>query len=789
MSVGALSRTGGRTIDRIAVTGRPSREDLVDAAFLLVLGLIALWGFRTSFASLEFIAVGGVGLVLGILVAHVANTLRQSWLVLALMTFVTFFLFGGVVALRGDALGGVLPNGTVLADLARLPIRGWKDFLTTLPPVDGNSQFLVLPYLIGLLVGVIGLAWARRTSAMAWPVLVPIVALALVIALGTYQAVAALPQGLAFTAVAFLWVAARRRRSLRIIGTGGGTRSQVLVGALLVAASLGIGVGVVQLSPGTSDRLVLRSVVEPPFDITQQPSPLVGFRKYTEGAARVWDQPLLTVTGAAAGERLRLAVLDDYSGTVWAAAGPTSPAAGSFRRVGSNIAAQASDPTTTPETIQVRIEKAYAAQADVSLWVPGLGASSKIAFTGPRAEELAKSLRYNTITGQGVVSSRLAEGDVIDLVARPTALVPAEGVSPGGGSLVSAAQTDIVAATTSKWVDRDAVTPWEQVMAVARTMKERGAYSDGTAVGETHYLPGHGAGRISRFLAGRELVGNDEQYASTFALAANQLGLPTRVVLGAVIPDGGTIKGQDVRAWVEVLDSSGRWFAVPEATFTPNKDKRPNVDPPPPPTEQAAENVPPPNAVRPPGSLDSLLSVDPATVRVPPNEVAGGIPSWVWTVLTWIAVPIAVLLLVMGLIAGIHGVRRRRRRGTGPSSRRLALGWTDLVDRARDLGMTVPKGITRQEQARLIGYDRLAAEADEAIFGGGEPSSQDVAQYWKATSAARRQLTKRAPRKRRLLRRFTLTSLLFRDPRPVEHVSPPTPRGRRRRRRAPVPAT
>lgn len=176
-------------------------------------------------------------------------------------------------------------------------------------------------------------------------------------------------------------------------------------------------------------------------------------------------------------------------------------------------------------------------------------------------------------------------------------------------------------------------------MAIARAMKERGAYSDGTAAGETQYLPGHGAGRITRFLAGRELVGNDEQYASTFALAANQLGIPTRVVLGAIIPDGGTIKGQDVRAWVEVLDSSGQWFAIPEATFTPNKDKRPNLDPPPPPAEQQAENVPPPNAVRPPGSLDSLLSVDPATVRVPPGESAGGIPGWVWTVLTWAAIP------------------------------------------------------------------------------------------------------------------------------------------------------
>ena len=118
MTTAAMSSTANRTKARRAVTGAPARADLVDAGFVLVLGLVALWGFRTTFDSPRFLFAGVVGLVLGIVMAHLANVLRQHWLVLALLVIATFFLFGGAVALSSDAIAGFLPNGSVLTRLA-----------------------------------------------------------------------------------------------------------------------------------------------------------------------------------------------------------------------------------------------------------------------------------------------------------------------------------------------------------------------------------------------------------------------------------------------------------------------------------------------------------------------------------------------------------------------------------------------------------------------------------------------------------------------------------------------
>lgn len=139
------SITANRTKARLAVTGRPTRDDLVDGGFILVLGLMALWGFHTTFDSPRFLLVSAVGLVLGVVVAHLANVLKQHWLVLALMLVVTFFLFGGALALSGDAIAGFLPTGSVLGKLANLTVSGWKGLLTTLPPSMGPASSSCCP--------------------------------------------------------------------------------------------------------------------------------------------------------------------------------------------------------------------------------------------------------------------------------------------------------------------------------------------------------------------------------------------------------------------------------------------------------------------------------------------------------------------------------------------------------------------------------------------------------------------------------------------------------------------
>lgn len=789
MSAQALGQTGSHTVSRRAVTGVPGGHELVDGGFLLALIGLALWGFRTTFDSPRFMVAALLGALIGIAVAHVATTLRQHWLVVVLLSIVAFFLFGGAIAMSGKTIVGFIPTLGSVTSLAVLTVSGWKDLLTTLPPVDGSGQFVVLPYLLGLADGALGFRLARQTSRPAAPVAAPLVLLTAVILLGAMEPASLLVQGLGFTSLGFVWVAVRRRRLLRVVGTGAPLRSQGVVAAVLITASMGAAAGLGAHMPGVDaqQRTVLRSFIAPPFDVTRYPSPLVGFRKYTQGAKLVWDQTLLTVNGAQPGERLRIAVLDDYSGTVWSAGNvSTATPATAFRKVGSTISAPTVPASGEPQTLHITVGAAYAGLVDANVWVPGAGYAADFHFAGPGSAALADSLRYNTDTGQAVVQSRLSAGDVITSTQVPVSDVPA-GFQSFGTSTLDPSEYDFVSAKATTWAAKKP-TAWEQLQAVAATMQSSGAYSDGTTPGETQYLPGHGVSRLTDFLNRTQPVGDDEQYAATFALTANDLGVPARVVFGAVVPASGQVKGQDVHAWVEVRGSTGDWYAVPYTTFMPSRDKRPTQQPEPPQPDSQAANVPPPNAARPPGSADTTLNTD-LTRRITPKGLFGfvSIPAWVVTVLTYVGVPAAILTGILLALALLRSARRRRRRHRGPGHRRLAQGWRDYVDHARDLGYAVPAGLTRREQSVIVGRPELAGHADQAVFGAHDPDGEAIGAYWSSIATARRELSTSATRWRRWMGRYSVRGLLTRDPRPVEtSLAHPEQRARGLRLRNPL---
>lgn len=773
------SSTANRTKARLAVTGRPSATDLVDAGFVLALGMISLWGFHTTFDSPRHLSISLIGLSLGIAVAHIANVLRQHWFVVGLMAVVAFFLFGGAIALSREATAGFVPNGSVLGTLATLSVNGWKDLLTTLPPVDGTGQFLVLPYLLALAFGSATYLWARRVGSPSWPVLLPVILLGIVILLGTMQPAGLLVQGLGFSLVAFVWVVLRRRRGLRVIGTGAGMRSQAVIAAVVLAVALGLSAVTGAHLPGTdTQRTVLRTFVQPPFDITQFPSPLVGFRKYTEGAKKVWDQELFTVKGVKAGSLVRIAVLDDYSGTVWSAAGSSGGTGYNFRKVGQTIA-PADGVSATPQRATLTVGAAYAGLGDANAWVPSMGYPTVLAFGGPRAKNLADSVRYNPSTGQAIVAARFRAGDKVTIEAAPVA-VAAKDFLAGSGARLSTDATAAVAVKAVKWAEKKA-SPAEQLQAVAETLKN-GAYSDGTRTGETQYLPGHGVARTTTFLGRQQIVGNDEQYASTYALMANSLGVPARVIMGAVVPEGGAVRGQDVHAWVELKGADGHWYALPNDTFMPDRSKTPQQQPKATAKDSNAADVPPPNAQRPPGSVDATFATTSAKVKPPTLlDRLAALPAWVLTLIKVIGYPLIALIVAVGGLAAARGLRRRRRQRTGPASRRLGQGWRDLVDHGRDLGLTVPAGLTRIEQADVIGRHDLARVADRAVFGYWEPDNAAVQAYWGECKAAKSAISKGVKRRRRLGRLFSVRGLLFRDERPVEHLEKVTVAPVRRR--------
>ena len=110
------------------------------------------------------------------------------------------------------------------------------------------------------------------------------------------------------------------------------------------------------------------------------------------------------------------------------------------------------------------------------------------------------------------------------------------------------------------------------------------------------------------------------------------------------------------------------------------------------------------------------------------------------------------LLLAAAAVPVAKLVRRRRRLGHARITRRYAGAWLELVDLARDLGIPVPRGLTRHGEAMLIGRGEDAAwEADRTIFGIDDPDAAAAAAFWTQVDAERRALRAASPWHRRLL--------------------------------------
>jgi len=766
MSRHATEQTGRRRFDLV-----PARDDLVDAGFVVALLALALIGFRTTYSGWLYLVAGLAGVVLGLVIGHLANVLRQPMIAVAAMTLAVFFLAGGAVALRSKALAGFLPSGASLHGLADESVHGWKELLTTLPPVDGGGPLLVLPYLLGLLGGVGAFCLARRTRPAFAPVAPAFAVLVAVILLGSQTPAARLLQGAVFGVVALAWASLRsvRQRPPLRSGSGRATRAAtvaVLLGVSATAAAL-LGPHV----PGVDShkRVVLRSYVTPPFDVGQYPSPLAAFRRYTKPALDLYDKPLFTVRGLPGSTQLRIATLDDYNGLTWTAAnrpaGPGEPP-DTFQRVGSVI----DDPAPgRPVSFTVTIDNYR------DYWLPDVGALTELTFRGPHAAAHADHFRYDLATGTGVVPDELSVGDsyrATAIVAHVPVLRPSDTVSNSGGA-VDSALSQLTKASADTWSQK--VGPQTtKILNIARYLYEHGKYSDGEK-GHEQYLPGAYVNRLQHFLGDIQIVGDDEQYAAAFALMINQLGTPARVVLGARVPGSGTVtlRGKDVHAWVEVQLSDGSWRAIPQDVFM-NPNSKPDKEPPVSTPHTTGKIVPPPVHSRPHSSLDDANDAASRNGNgnhhhAVPTGHGFRLPGWVVTTVEWAAPPLLFLLLSALAIVGVKAERRRRRRHRGLPATRLARGWHEVVDHARDLGTVLPSARTRREQARLLAQHdlgELARAADAHIFGEAIPADADAARFWTDVDAARRRMSRSVGRWQRLRASLSLASL--RRPAPTE---------------------
>ncbi|WP_082131373.1 transglutaminase family protein [Cellulomonas sp. FA1] len=736
---------------------------LVAATGLALTPLVPVYGVSAVLPAL----VGGV--VLGTAVTLVAAARRWSALVVVALLVGAYALAGGALAAPTTTVGGVLPTPATFLALARGAASTWKQVLTLQPPVGTGGTLLVAAFLLALVgtAGALALSLrVRRPAVAALAGVVPLLVLVGSIVLGTRTPpVPPAAAGTALVALVLTWAAWRtgRWRPRRVVATGA-------LAAVAAAGGLLGGPLVVADQP----RVVVRDEIVPPFDPRDYPSPLASFRRLV----KLDDTVLMTLDGLPDGARVRLATFDRYDGVVFNVAGDGSAqASGEFRRVGDRL-----DVAARGERARVEVTV-----GDLQgVWLPTVGLATSVDL-GPATDDL----RYNDATGAAVVTSGVREGMTYRLdVVVPD--VPDDDTIGGAGaaSVVQPASQGVpqAVAVAAADVARDAGTPVQVARAISSYLADEGFFSHGlTDAGDHPSLSGHGAKRLADLLAGQTMVGDGEQYASAAALMIREMGLPARVVLGFVpgsgddeegdgdvaVPtddDGAVeIRGRDVQAWVEVAFAGHGWVpfdVTPPQSRTPDQEQEEtDTDPQP---QVVQPPVLPPDRVTPPeDDTEQPQAEDPAADD---SALARWlrIAAWAGVGLGGVLVLLSPLLVVVALKAR----RRRRRRRAADPVRRVAGGWDEVVDTARDMGGAPPGAATRRETARawattIVGghpavaarVEALARRADRAVFAAGTPDRSEVDAYWADVDATVGALRGTLPWRRRVRAHGSLASL------------------------------
>ncbi|MCF6378925.1 DUF3488 and transglutaminase-like domain-containing protein [Nocardioides KLBMP 9356] len=781
---GRRVRTSSSTGTRTRVRSHallPDRHSWVDIAFTLALALVALSALGSSFTGSTYLVVGMLGAVVAVVVTHLTRAAGWPIISAVVICVVLFFLLGGPLCLRSLGDSALFPGASTIASVADQAVFGWKDLLTTLPPVDGDGPLLVLPWLAGMLAGLVGLGLAHLPVRRAWlAAVLPVVGMTLVLSgailLGVRHPESLLLQGSVFAGLALAWLAVRARRASASVQ--GGTTSYVRgVGAVVMialAAAVAFPLSAV-LAGRDADRAVARNWVEPPFDIGKYPSPLAGFRKYvnpkgTSTGANVYDKTLLEVDGELPeGTRVRFATMDRYDGMVWGASDNAlpGPADDSFQRVSSTIDNPVPDPAdgaADPTEVTITLGEGWS-----GVWLPTIGSLQSMTFDTGDARTKAEVFRYNLATSTAVVPTGLQPGDRYTF----TEVQPDDELTPetvGSAEVTSLPPSaSFIQAPADKWTEDAGTDPMDRVLAAAEHLRSQGKYSDGVGRTQKIYVAGHSVWRLSdEFVNAPQIVGNDEQYAATMALIANQIGVPARVVLGAVVPASGVVTGADVSAWVELRAADGSWRTLPTEAFmslTPPADQVPETN-----TPMSGTVIPPPNPIPPPSDAGEQSDADLKERKASRKDAAedeglvASLPSWVGVVVTYVGGPLLLVALVLGAIVAFKAWRRLRRRRADSMSARFVGAWRELVDHARDLGQPVPLGptVTRREQSVGIVSGQaavLARRADSFVFGPSVPAEAAAATYWESVDAERRAMSQEVGRWQRLRAAVSLRSL------------------------------
>lgn len=778
-------RTSPRRQDESAFAdGRPAWHVMLDAGALTVLLGLGVLGFSLSFGGDPYYLISGFGgIILGLGIAALDAHLRLGLLISSALALGAYLVFGTFLAVPDAAIAGFVPSLDSLRTLLLGVVFAWKDMLTVGVPVGSAGGVLIVPFLSSLLTALVAGLLTWRLKSPYWPLLPVLVLFVTGIAFSTSAAFLTVERGIGLTVVAIAWATFRRdalrrsdtrkisvnrlqadaataqRAKLRRLGTA----------AAVIAATVAITAVAAPLVTAGTDRKVLRNVVVPPFDPRDYITPLASFRTFVKDRK---DDTLFVVKGLPRDGRVRLGALDAFNGTNY---NMDPNGSGSFSKVGDTASIN-----TLADTASVVPTKDYSMDITIEdyqgYFVPGGRKTTGLSFDRS-ASAAASGLYFNAGTDTAVTTQGLSKGDSYSVqVSEPVKLEHGQLTQYDFAkiTLPDALEVPPVVGSQANDLSADAPTPIDRVRQIEAHFQKTGAFSNGLITeGQLPSVSGHSASRIRNLLTAKQMLGDDEQYAVSMSLMLRHLGIPSRVVMGfypdPTSPENGAgevkMTGKDVHAWVEVAFDRVGWVSFDP---TPPKD---NIPIPPDPENKSK---PKPQVLQPPPPPQEPvdLPADSSPDALDADEKKNN-PWLFWGALLGAlgvaVIPLATLALPLLLIPLLKSRRRKARFTTGHPAHRVGGGWNEVLSLATDMGAGIDSRSTRRESAAVVAEafpaagqttTMLANRADASIFGAGQPTEEEVREYWAIVDGSLKEITGTVGFWRRQRARLSPRSLL-----------------------------
>ncbi|MBB5639496.1 transglutaminase domain-containing protein [Cryobacterium roopkundense] len=805
----------------MSVSAPERRPGVLTGVLVVAMMLVAVWAAWPIYRDSSYLLMSAGALGAAVLIAAFGAARSWSWFTVLLVTLGAYLVLGVPLAVP-SALASVPAALAGLLDLVTASVFGWKELVTIQLPV-GSFQALLVPAFSLFLFGTtaaLSLAWrSPRWHGLAVPLVCGIQLFGLVFGSSAVSAPTTIvgltvpaPResaiGVAALLLAFGYLAwrthlARSRaldlatRSSGVQRTPGGLGGRVRrLGFALGVLALAVGVTLAGVSavPGTPQRDVLRSGIDPVVDLRDYVSPLSQYRSYF--STDTYDTELFRVVPAAdtAVPRVRLAVLSHYDGEVFRMIDHRtgdSDQTTAFARVPHTLGSTDGTLSTGFEILGYR-----------GVWMPGAGPLASIRFAGAHAAALGDGFFYNAGTAAGIQLNPLAEGDRYTMVSERQADAAglADLARPAAGP--TAAEEALLPASLGDWVTAQQVGNDGAALAeLVNRLRERGYLSHALSVppaeswtadlGDYTFSPslsGHSLARIDDLFTSLlekqnstdstensqlvAAVGDDEQFAVATALLARYLGFDSRVVVGfnlaapvasevnltAPACPGEVCSGGNLSAWVEVAGSEGGWVTV---DATPQHENSLS------PIDDATRDPQYSTEVLPEGATEQRApDANPTSGEDQQEEdpVSGPDLAWLFAALKIAGISLLAVLVVCTPLLVILGAKLKRRLDRARAenvSARFAGGWDEYVDTAVDLGFADQGSMTRVEIAtryESAGGRVLAALADQAVFGPEPPQASDSEAFWTLVAAERARFAANATRRERLRAALSLRS-------------------------------